>query len=535
MKKKFTNTGKKVAILFISVGFLNLVLFLILYARIENNEQKFHAILDSIYKNESLVSGANDDSNSLSLINEHAHLGFENSRETLILLFFILTGVALFVYYLIVKWVLNPIKLIMNYFETGSIKPIKILKTIPGVFGTIGFYLQNKINDNYELAHAKIKAEEGEYLKTTFLENLSHEIRTPMNAIIGFTDLLLSAKLTKEEKTEYLKIINKSGVNLVSIIEDLIEMSKIETHQIVPNYADLNLDNCIREIYETIKINIPKTKNIEFYVIKNNKPIIHNIKTDVTKLKQIIINLLNNAVKFTDDGYVSFGYEIINENEIAQIKFTVKDTGIGIDQKHQKIIFDRFKRIESDKAIQVGGLGLGLAISKAYIEILGGTISLKPNKKKGSVFSFLIPLRYNKKAAIVTHQAISEAIKEKTSTKTKTILVAEDDAINFLLIKKMLQPINCNIIRAENGKIAVDICINNPDIDLVLMDIKMPIMNGYEAFEKINAVKPTLPIIAQTAYSSPEDKEKVEQTGFNQYITKPINKERLLELVSLFV
>lgn len=427
----------------------------------------------------------------------------------------------------------HPMKLITSALETGSKKCIKLLKAIPGEFNYIGNLFQDNDNHKYELVSAKIKAEESERLKSTFLENLSHEIRTPMNAIIGFTDLLITSSLSEEEKKEYLSIIHKSGTGLISIIEDLIEMSKIDTNQIVPNYIDIDLDKCLLELYNTIKLDIPKSKNIDFYIIESNTKLFYNIKIDEIKLKQIIINLVYNAIKFTEEGFVAFGYNIIEEGELDFIEFTVKDTGIGISKENQKTIFDRFKRVESDLTIEKGGLGLGLAITKAYIEMMGGTISICSNQNKGTVFTFKIPLKYDRTNKIDV-QKISD-MQLEMQIKTKTILIAEDDNINFLLIKKMLQVTNHEIIRAENGQVAVAIALENPEIDIVLMDIKMPIMNGYEAFEKIIEIRPDLPIIAQTAHASEEDKEKVNKLGFTDYITKPINKELLLEMVDKYI
>jgi CheY-like chemotaxis protein len=254
--------------------------------------------------------------------------------------------------------------------------------------------------------------------------------------------------------------------------------------------------------------------------------LVNEVKVDAIKLRQVITNLVNNAIKYTNEGYVTFGYEIEEKEDFDFLKFIVKDTGIGIDKKNYKTIFERFNRIENDRAIEVGGLGLGLAISKAYIEIMGGTISIKPNEPSGTVFTIYIPLKFDKSLGI---NKIKNMLSREAKKDFKTILIAEDDNINYMLIKKMLEPTGHSIIRAENGEIAVTICTENNAIDLVLMDIKMPIMNGYEAYEIIKKLKPHLPVIAQTAYSTVEDKERIERHGFTAYISKPINKEKLLE------
>jgi len=387
--------------------------------------------------------------------------------------------------------------------------------------------LQEENNQNYLLNDAKLKAEESDRLKSTFLENLTHEIRTPVNAIVGFSELIINIDLTDEEKREYITIIHKSGTNLISIIDDLIEVSRINSNQIIPNYSNLNIDNCLDELYKAINIDIPKTKPIDFFITKNsNYPLVNEVKVDAIKLRQVITNLVNNAIKYTNEGYVTFGYEIEEKEDFDFLKFIIKDTGIGIDKKYYKTIFERFNRIENDRAIEVGGLGLGLAISKAYIEIMGGTITIERNIPNGTIFTIYIPLKFDKSEGRDVNKNI--LIKEAKNN-FKTILIAEDDNINFMLIKKMLEPTGHSIIRAENGEIAVTICKENNAIDLVLMDIKMPIMNGYEAYEIIKKLKPHLPVIAQTAYSTVEDKERIERHGFTAYISKPINKEKLLE------
>jgi CheY-like chemotaxis protein len=247
-------------------------------------------------------------------------------------------------------------------------------------------------------------------------------------------------------------------------------------------------------------------------------------------LKQVILNLLTNAIKFTDIGMVTFGYEIDKKNK--QIHFTVRDTGLGIDEEEHKNIFDRFKRVDSDISIKVGGLGLGLAISKAYVELLGGSITLESKVGEGSTFYFSIPLKYAKMEHISVRPINNLEAKR---SEDKLILIAEDDNINFLLFQKIMQNKNYQIIRAVNGQEAVEVCLNNPNIDLVLMDIKMPIMTGFEAIERIQPMRPTLPIIAQTAYSSSEDKAKIEEAGFTDYITKPLDRELLFELLTKYL
>jgi signal transduction histidine kinase/CheY-like chemotaxis protein len=457
------------------------------------------------------------------------NLNFKNTKEILFIIVIASIFNILICLYYIKRWVYNPLKLITSILETGSQFAIGSLKRIRGEFGYIGNLFEENSNQRKQLEISKHKAEESDKLKSSFLANLSHEIRTPMNAIIGFSDLLANPDLDENDKSEYLRIINRSGTNLVSIIEDLIEMSKIDALQIKPKYKGINLNKGIKELYETIKVTIPNEKQIDFYVIECPNPIEKYLLTDVVKLKQILVNLIANAIKFTDEGSISFGYEV-NENE-GTVVFTVKDTGRGIDEKNLKAIFDRFLRVEDHFHAESNGLGLGLAISKAYIEMLGGSITVKSSFGNGSVFTFKIPLVFDES---------EKKIKTKINagfdynSGNQMILIAEDDNINYLLLKKILELRNYTILRANNGQEAVDICMENKDIDLVFMDVKMPVMNGLDAFKIINKTNPDLIVIAQTAYSSVEDKEMILNLGFKNYITKPFKKEKIFELLDSF-
>ena len=456
------------------------------------------------------------------------NVDFESAKNILYIILAAFVVVMFFRFYFSKIWIHEPLKLITRVLETGNKKAIKLLKNSSVEFGHIGNMFEQNIKQKKQLELSKVKAEESDNLKSAFLTNLSHEIRTPMNAIVGFSDLLNNPKLKNNERLEYLGVIAQSGSNLVSIIDDLVEMSKIDARQITPNYTGINLESCLNELYSQIKITIPKEKEIDFELINTENPITNRILTDEIKLKQIIINLITNAIKFTEQGFVTFGYEVSNDNQT--ISFAINDTGLGIDDAHQKIIFDRFRRIDGDYAIKVGGLGLGLAISKAYIEMLGGTISLQSKVGIGSRFLFTIPLLLDKNESDIPLLVTKDYAEEISGN--ETILVAEDDNINFLLIEKIMQLKNYKIIRAKNGQEAVSICRDNKNIDLVLMDIKMPILSGYEALAKIKIFRPQLPIIAQTAYSSSEDQEKMKQAGFVNYITKPINKEKLFEIIA---
>jgi signal transduction histidine kinase/CheY-like chemotaxis protein len=460
------------------------------------------------------------------------HVNFNVTKYVLLLL--ILTFIIHIIIFIFIskKWIYYPLNLIKNILKTeGDTDNINLLQKIPGEFGYIGNLFEENNNQRRQLEQAKLKAEESDQLKSSFLTNMSHEIRTPMNAIVGFSDLLLNPVLTDNERYDYAKVINNSGLNLVSIIEDLIQMSKIDTNQIKPNFSAIELDSFMNEIFNTLKIGLVISEKIDFFVMKTKNKVHSKIITDEVKLKQVVTNLVANALKYTKEGFVCFGYEVDEANN--KIVITIKDSGIGIDKKSQAIIFDRFRRIENDFTIKAGGLGLGLAISKAYVEMLGGAITVFSTEGKGATFSFTFPIHYQDskpETALSIEKSIANEHKENA-----TILIAEDDNINYLLLEKIMKLKQYTIIRAKDGLEAVTICASETPLDLALMDIKMPKLNGYEALEKIKILRPNLPVIAQTAYVSVEDKMAIEAAGFSGYITKPINKENLFELIASFI
>ena len=484
-------------------------------------------------------------SSEIEIQNEHKtklanFLFVRNYNNNFIILNKIIYSITLFsflnllIYFLFIrKWVNNPLNLIRKILENNNSKAINSLAQYKGEFGYIGKLFKNNKEHEKLLKKAKLKAEENDKLKSVFLANLSHEIRTPMNAILGFTNLLKNDSLNPEVTKEYLETIEKSGNNLVLIINDLIEMSKIDAKQITPNYTSVDLNKCLDEIYETLRITIPADKKVAFQFKKdklNNKIY---VKIDETKVKQILANLITNAIKYTDKGEISFGFEINFEQQ--EIDFFVRDSGYGISTEDQALIFDRFKRIDNDYTTKSAGLGLGLAITKAYLDMMQGSIYLTSSIGNGSTFYFSIPLELTTKKPKIK---IKENPSNITSTITskKRILIAEDDEINYLLLTKILSPYKTlELIRAKNGKEAVDIYANDKAFDMILLDIKMPIMNGFEAFELIHNTETTIPIIAQTAFSSSDDVKMITKTGFTDYISKPINREKLFELINKYI
>ena len=453
-------------------------------------------------------------------------LNFSGIRNILIIIaLYTLIAFSIF-FYFANKWAQAPIKLIKNAL-TGNEQSINSLKKIRGEFRFIGELFEENLQQKTQLQESKDKSEESDNLKSAFLMNLSHEIRTPMNAIVGFTDLLSNNKLSDADKEEYIKIIKSSSHNLIAIIDDLIEMSRIDTNLVSPKFSSINLDIVIKETFDVVAItNDKKEVNIKLQVPE--KSVSKNITTDVTKLNQVLINLLSNALKFTDEGFVilNYDFDLIKK----RINFEIKDSGIGIEDNFKKSIFKRFSKTNTHNISANEGLGLGLTISQAYIDMLGGEISLKSQVGIGSTFKFWIPLQFEtidinkiETAPKTIALILDESIK---------ILVAEDDNVNFLLIKQMLKSDKIQVVRAIDGQQAIDICKENTNFDMIFMDIRMPNKNGHEAFESIRKFNPKIPIVAQTSYSFPEEIAKIVTTGFDDYISKPLNKDAILGLVN---
>jgi len=432
-------------------------------------------------------------------------------------------------YYYANQWSRLPISFIKKILVNGDPTAIASLKKIKGEFRYIGKLFEENQEKTKQLAIAKSRAEESDKLKSAFLMNLSHEIRTPMNAILGFTDLLSNPDISEEEKKEFISIIKQSGRNLIDIIDDLVEMSKIDSNIVKPNIYPVDLEELVKTIHTSYSI-IHKNNKVEFKVISpDNKPS-KNILTDGTKLQEIITNLLNNAFKFTEEGYVLLEYNIDEPDK--RIVFRVKDSGIGIPDEFQKSVFKRFSKINAKGISANEGLGLGLAISKAYVEMLGGKIRFESQSGVGTTFTVYIPLQYDETEN--TDKPAAKVTVPVNVGNEKIILVAEDDNINFILLEKLLKMHGFTVLRAKDGWEAVQICKENDEVDLVFMDIKMPNLNGYEAFQRIREFNAGIPIIAQTSYSFSEEIEKIKEIGFNDYMSKPLDKSKILFLIKKY-
>jgi len=376
-----------------------------------------------------------------------------------------------------------------------------------------------------ELIHARDKAKESDRLKTAFLANMSHEIRTPMNGILGFASLLKEPELTREQMTKYIHVIEESGLRMLNTINDIIDISKIESGQMDIYFSPVNVNDEIRSLYRFFEPEAIK-KGLEIECICPLPWQEANIYTDKSKFYAILSNLLKNAVKYTHKGRIIFGYEVKNRF----LEFFVKDTGIGIAMDKQDIIFNRFVQEENGMVHSYEGSGLGLAISRAYVEMLGGQIWVKSQKNRGSEFYFGLPYETRETQNEETMEN-KEKNKEKSFSKDVNVLIAEDIPSSDALLTEILKNHCRTILHASNGQEAIEITKEHPEINLILMDIKMPGMNGYEATEEIRKLRPDVVIIAQTAYALYGDREKAIEAGCDDYITKPIRKEDLLEII----
>ncbi|MBN1988641.1 MAG: response regulator [Bacteroidales bacterium] len=389
--------------------------------------------------------------------------------------------------------------------------------------------IREQVKTQEELIASTRRADEADLLKSNFLANMSHEIRTPMNGILGFAQLLREEDIDDEKRDRYIDIIYHNGTMLVNLIDDIMDISKIEAGQLAINKANCNLDDLMFELYtffNEVKFKQEK-EHISIRLVDFNEDEVNIVQTDGHRLRQIMSNLLSNALKFTEKGTVEFGYQ--NNLDQNQIKFYVRDSGIGIPKDKRDIIFDQFRQVHEGSTRKYGGTGIGLFISKHIVGLLGGSIWVESEINVGSTFYFTIP--YQHKGLLANNVTLYQSSSKKYDWSNKVILVAEDVELNYKLISSALIGTNASIMWARNGEEAVEMCEKNPSINLVLMDIQMPKMDGYDATKAIKRSKPSMPIIAQTAYAMPNDNIKCMEVGCSDYIAKPLNTNILLEKI----
>jgi PAS domain S-box-containing protein len=387
-----------------------------------------------------------------------------------------------------------------------------------------------------ELIKAKDKAEEADKLKSSFLANMSHEIRTPMNGILGFAELLKDPHTTPSEKMEYINIIQNNGKHLLNLINDIIDFAKIEAGELNIIKKPFDIKLFITNIYKTYKNQYKHRLNSIDFSYKM-KPMDANpmLYSDAFRIEQVLINFLTNAFKFTTKGKIEIGYELnhkIEKNEY--IKFFVRDTGIGINTKDQNTIFERFGQAKSYTQLKPKGTGLGLAISRNIAELLGGKIGVKSQINKGSTFYFYIP--YERGALDIEDISSDKEEADEFTMANMTLLIVEDDPTNMEYLKKLLLLKKVNVLTASTGEKAVELVKHyHSSIDLILMDIRLPGMDGYDTTLKIKAINNSIPVIAQTAYALDGDKKKSIEMGCDDHINKPIQKTVLFEKLNHYL
>jgi PAS domain S-box-containing protein len=386
--------------------------------------------------------------------------------------------------------------------------------------------VKERLKKEQRLISAKEKAEESDRLKSAFLANMSHEIRTPMNGIIGFLDLLKEPDLSEENKNAYIDIVTQSSHRLLDTINDIIEISRIETGELKVHMSPVNISELIAYYHGFFKQQTDQ-KGLKYFVTNRLPEEIKFFKTDRNKLESIISNLIKNAIKFTYEGSIEFGCYY----ESGNLVFFVKDTGIGISYEMQNQVFERFVQEDMSLSRPQEGSGLGLSIVKAYAGLLKGKIWLQSEPGEGSTFRFSVPYypSEEEKRENEPHETFPEI-----SAENHTYLIAEDDYASYLYLECLLAGPGITFIHTTNGNDTVRAARDNPDLSVILMDLRMPGLTGLDATKQIREFNKTIPIIAQTAYALTGDRETALQAGCNDYISKPLNHNQLHKIISRY-
>jgi two-component system CheB/CheR fusion protein len=370
------------------------------------------------------------------------------------------------------------------------------------------------------------KARESDRLKSSFLANMSHEVRTPLNAIVGFSNLLAEDDLEQEERQDYVSIINSSNQSLLRLINDILDVSLIETDQLKLVESTCNLKQMMLDLEKTYQLKLNELKKTTLKV--KSKPALKDllISTDCERLQQVMVNLLDNAIKYSEKGTIDFGYEMMEDS----IRFYVRDTGIGIEEQHLAHLFDRFYKVEDKQEKLYRGTGIGLYLCKRIVELLGGKIEVNSKVGEGSEFYFYLHPKVLQRG--VEGKRSNEPHESMDGLRQMKVLIVEDQLTNRQYLDAVLKSDRFELFHASNGKEGVALFHDNPEIQLVLMDIKMPEMDGYQALAEIRKINSKVPVFALTAHAMASDKDKCLQAGFNAYFSKPIDKKLLLQKIN---
>jgi signal transduction histidine kinase len=484
----------------------------------EPDKESIHAIIN--------LQGWDGKDISKIVFNRKMNMNFAATDNIMLIMLAFVIIALLFADFIARGCINKPLKLVTRILETDDHKSILDLKNAPAEYGNIGSLFEKYVLQKEELRQAKEKAEESDRLKSAFLANMSHEIRTPMNAIVGFSELV-EFETDPTKKHQYVKIIQNSSTNLLNLIIGIVDLSKIESGSMQLNFSNFMISEIFNELNEIYTLELIKRDKsdikLKFYLPEGDI----FIYSDPFRIRQVISNLLGNAVKFTANGTITFKCQKVKDELI----FSVSDTGIGISKQDQEKIFDRFTKFDYF-GMNNEGTGIGLSLVDKLATLFNGRIWLKSALGEGSTFFFSIPfIPPTTTSPPVSLNNFRKKQENRVTDKKKRILVVEDDKESYLLIHEILSPLNFEIHHVGDGKDAVEFVRMNPEIHLVLMDMKLPFMNGDEATAAIRKFNQDILIIAQTAYAMLGDKEKAIEAGCNDYITKPLESKKLQELV----
>ncbi len=423
-----------------------------------------------------------------------------------------------------------------RYWEKAFVSPIRDESGKISHFTYIIEDITKRKHIEKVLVEAKDKAEKSDKLKTAFLTNMSHEIRIPMNAIIGFTEMLLEKDYSEEEKNKFIELVLENGRKLLSTIDDVIDIAKIEAGQMNISTQRCSANKILFDnfyIFRQMSHKLGKShldlRAVQFVEDENLLFI-----SDPQRINQVMSNLMSNALKYTHEGFIELGYRLTDFHDAKCLEYYVKDSGTGIPSHQAEQIFDRFKRIDNNQKSGFGGSGLGLAISRNIARLMGGDLLLETELDKGSTFRFLIPF-YEIKPDLITPPVAEAKRDDKPDWSDRYVLIAEDEDSNFKLLEIMLRKTNVKVVRAYNGKQACDYVVGGRPVDLILMDVKMPVMDGYEATARIKDIKPEIPVIVQTAFALAGDRQTSIDAGCDDYLSKPIKATELYGILKKYL